>query len=85
MHVEQKRSHFIGDQRKPKRAIVETDNALKSSHERQEVSSFTTTRHFCGLLLKVRFNSNLGDMALVGEGMQEEENFFDCFAKKLNF
>jgi hypothetical protein len=33
----------------------------------------------------VKFNPNLGDMALVGEGMQEEENFFDCLGKKLNF
>jgi hypothetical protein len=40
---------------------------------------------FLQVFFKVRFNSNLGDMALVGEGMQEEENFFDCFAKKLNF
>jgi hypothetical protein len=68
-----------------KELLFETDNAPKNSHERQEVSSFTTTPHFCKFFLKVRFNSNLGDMALLGEGMQEEENFFDCFAKKLNF
>jgi hypothetical protein len=30
-----------------KELLLETDNALKSSHERQEVSSFTTTPHFC--------------------------------------